>query len=71
MIKNYKKYREFELEFNKNNETTLEERFQMFEKMYLWWRIINNNNHFYSIEDSQKNINIAKAINALAKKATK
>ncbi len=71
MIKNYKKYREFELEFNKNNETTLEERFQMFEKMYLWWRMINNNNHFYSIEDSQKNINIAKAINALAKKATK
>jgi len=71
LIKEYKKYREFELEFNKNNETTLEERFQMFEKMYLWWRIINNNNHFYSIEDSQKNINIAKAINALAKKATK
>jgi hypothetical protein len=34
----------------------------MFEKMYLWWRMINNNNHFYSIEDSQKNINIAKAI---------
>lgn len=44
MIKNYKKYREFELEFNKNNESKLEERFQMVEEMYLLWKMFSNQN---------------------------
>ncbi|HPO61935.1 MAG TPA: hypothetical protein PK762_07955 [Candidatus Kapabacteria bacterium] len=64
MIKNYKKYKEFEDEFVENNATTLKQRFIMFEEMYELCKKLNKYES-YSLKSIENILKVKKVFNAV------